>query len=64
VRPGPGSVENAVTLPVYAATNAALTMVTVQYARALPGILVNAADRLHRQRLQQPPRHAGRDRTH
>jgi NAD(P)-dependent dehydrogenase (short-subunit alcohol dehydrogenase family) len=40
----PGSVENAVTLPVYPATKAALTMLTVQYARALPGILVNAAD--------------------
>jgi NAD(P)-dependent dehydrogenase (short-subunit alcohol dehydrogenase family) len=33
----PGSVENAVTLPVYPATKAALTMLTVQYARALPG---------------------------
>ncbi|HKQ00246.1 MAG TPA: SDR family NAD(P)-dependent oxidoreductase [Actinomycetes bacterium] len=40
----PGAVENAVTLPVYPATKAALTMLTVQYARALPGILVNAAD--------------------
>ena len=40
----PGSVENAVTLPVYPATKAALTMLTVQYARALPDILVNAAD--------------------
>jgi NAD(P)-dependent dehydrogenase (short-subunit alcohol dehydrogenase family) len=40
----PGSVENAVTLPVYPATKAALTMLTVQYARALDGILVNAAD--------------------
>jgi len=40
----PGTVENAVTLPVYPATKAALTMLTVQYARALPGILVNAAD--------------------
>jgi len=33
-----------VTLPVYPATKAALTMLTVQYARALDGILVNAAD--------------------
>jgi NAD(P)-dependent dehydrogenase (short-subunit alcohol dehydrogenase family) len=41
---GPGTVENAVTLPVYPATKAALTMLTVQYARALDGILVNAAD--------------------
>jgi NAD(P)-dependent dehydrogenase (short-subunit alcohol dehydrogenase family) len=40
----PGTAENAVTLPVYPATKAALTMLTVQYARALPGILVNAAD--------------------
>jgi NAD(P)-dependent dehydrogenase (short-subunit alcohol dehydrogenase family) len=40
----PGSVENAVTIPVYPATKAALTMLTVQYARALDGILVNAAD--------------------
>lgn len=40
----PGRVENAVTLPVFPATKAALTMLTVQYARALDGILVNAAD--------------------
>lgn len=40
----PGSAENVVTLPVYPATKAALTMLTVQYARALDGILVNAAD--------------------
>ena len=40
----PGTVQSAVTLPVYPATKAALTMLTVQYARALPGILVNAAD--------------------
>jgi NAD(P)-dependent dehydrogenase (short-subunit alcohol dehydrogenase family) len=40
----PGAVENAVTVPVYPATKAALTMLTVQYARALDGILVNAAD--------------------
>jgi NAD(P)-dependent dehydrogenase (short-subunit alcohol dehydrogenase family) len=40
----PGTVENAVTLPVYPATKAALTMLTVQYARALDGILINAAD--------------------
>ena len=32
------------TLPVYPATKAALTMLTVQYARSLDGILVNAAD--------------------
>jgi NAD(P)-dependent dehydrogenase (short-subunit alcohol dehydrogenase family) len=40
----PGAAENAVTLPVYPATKAALTMLTLQYARALNGILVNAAD--------------------
>jgi NAD(P)-dependent dehydrogenase (short-subunit alcohol dehydrogenase family) len=40
----PGTAENAVTLPVYPASKAALTMLTVQYARALDGILVNAAD--------------------
>jgi NAD(P)-dependent dehydrogenase (short-subunit alcohol dehydrogenase family) len=40
----PNSVENAVTLPVYPATKAALTMLTVQYARSLNGILINAAD--------------------
>jgi NAD(P)-dependent dehydrogenase (short-subunit alcohol dehydrogenase family) len=40
----PGSVENAVTLPIYPATKAALTMLTVQYARSLNGILINAAD--------------------
>jgi NAD(P)-dependent dehydrogenase (short-subunit alcohol dehydrogenase family) len=40
----PGTAENAVRLPVYPATKAALTMLTVQYARALDGILVNAAD--------------------
>jgi NAD(P)-dependent dehydrogenase (short-subunit alcohol dehydrogenase family) len=39
-----GRVENAVTLPVYPASKAALTMLTVQYARALEGILVNATD--------------------
>jgi NAD(P)-dependent dehydrogenase (short-subunit alcohol dehydrogenase family) len=40
----PGSVESAVMLPVYPATKAALTMLTVQYARSLDGILINAAD--------------------
>jgi NAD(P)-dependent dehydrogenase (short-subunit alcohol dehydrogenase family) len=40
----PGSVENAVMLPVYPATKAALTMLTVQFARSLDGILINAAD--------------------
>ena len=36
--------KNAVTLAVHPATKAALTMLTVQYARALDGIQVNAAD--------------------
>jgi NAD(P)-dependent dehydrogenase (short-subunit alcohol dehydrogenase family) len=40
----PGSVESAVTLPVYPATKAALTMLTIQYARSLDGILVTVAD--------------------
>ena len=40
----PGSDEHAVMLPVYPATKAALTMLTIQYARSLDGILVNAAD--------------------
>jgi NAD(P)-dependent dehydrogenase (short-subunit alcohol dehydrogenase family) len=40
----PGSVENVVTLPVYPSSKAALTMLTVQYARSLDGILINAAD--------------------
>jgi NAD(P)-dependent dehydrogenase (short-subunit alcohol dehydrogenase family) len=40
----PGTVESMVTLPVYPATKAALTMLTVQYARVLDGILINAAD--------------------
>lgn len=49
----PGTVESAATLPVYPAAKAALTMLTAQYARAQPGILVNAADpRLDRPGLQ------------
>lgn len=36
------TVENAVTLPVYPAAKAALTMLTVQYARTLDGILTFA----------------------
>jgi NAD(P)-dependent dehydrogenase (short-subunit alcohol dehydrogenase family) len=42
--PAAGTAENAVILPVCPATKAALTMLAVQYARSLPGILVNAAD--------------------
>ena len=30
--------------PIYAISKTALTMLTVKYSRALPGILVNAAD--------------------
>ena len=39
----PGTAENPVRLPACPAAKAALTMLTVQYARALDGILVNAA---------------------
>jgi NAD(P)-dependent dehydrogenase (short-subunit alcohol dehydrogenase family) len=31
-------------VPAYAASKAALTMLTTQYARALPGIRINVAD--------------------
>jgi NAD(P)-dependent dehydrogenase (short-subunit alcohol dehydrogenase family) len=40
----PSRVESAVIVPIYAASKAALTMLTTQYARALPNIRVNAAD--------------------
>lgn len=40
----PSRVESAVIVPIYAASKAALTMLTTQYARALPDIRVNAAD--------------------
>jgi NAD(P)-dependent dehydrogenase (short-subunit alcohol dehydrogenase family) len=61
----PGTAENAVTLPVCPAAKAALTMLTVRYARALDGILVNAAGPgFCRNRLQQQPRHPDGDRGH
>jgi NAD(P)-dependent dehydrogenase (short-subunit alcohol dehydrogenase family) len=53
----PDSVENAVTLPVYPATNAARTMLTVRYARALDGILINAADPLAGRPDRAPTQH-------
>lgn len=37
-------VESKALAPLYAASKAAVTMLTTQYARALPGIRVNAAD--------------------
>lgn len=40
----PARVESKVVSPLYTASKAALTMLTTQYAKALPGIRVNAAD--------------------
>ncbi|MFJ6079962.1 SDR family NAD(P)-dependent oxidoreductase [Streptomyces sp. NPDC092369] len=40
----PARVESSVVAPLYTASKAALTMLTTQYAKALPGIRVNAAD--------------------
>ncbi|ACU74942.1 short-chain dehydrogenase/reductase SDR [Catenulispora acidiphila DSM 44928] len=40
----PERVESKVVAPLYSASKAALTMLTTQYAKALPGIRVNAAD--------------------
>ena len=40
----PDRVESTVIAPLYTAAKAAVTMLTTQYARALPGIRVNAAD--------------------
>ncbi|SDP01536.1 NAD(P)-dependent dehydrogenase, short-chain alcohol dehydrogenase family [Klenkia soli] len=37
-------VESTVVAPLYTASKSAVTMLTVQYAKALPGIRVNAAD--------------------
>ncbi len=37
-------VESSVIAPVYTSSKAALTMLTTQYAKALPGIRINAAD--------------------
>ena len=40
----PDRPESHVVAPVYTASKAALTMLTTQYAKALPGIRINAAD--------------------
>jgi NAD(P)-dependent dehydrogenase (short-subunit alcohol dehydrogenase family) len=40
----PERVESTVTSPLYTAAKAAVTMLTMQYAKALPGIRFNAAD--------------------
>lgn len=40
----PSRAESGVIAPVYTSSKAALTMLTTQYAKALPGIRINAAD--------------------
>jgi NAD(P)-dependent dehydrogenase (short-subunit alcohol dehydrogenase family) len=40
----PARVESTVVAPLYCASKSALTMLTTQYAKALPGIRVNAVD--------------------
>jgi NAD(P)-dependent dehydrogenase (short-subunit alcohol dehydrogenase family) len=40
----PARPESQVIAPVYTASKAALTMLTTQYAKALPGLRINAAD--------------------
>ncbi|HUN31051.1 MAG TPA: SDR family NAD(P)-dependent oxidoreductase [Trebonia sp.] len=40
----PGRVESAITAPLYTASKAAVTMLTTQYAKALPDVRFNAAD--------------------
>lgn len=40
----PARVESSVVVPIYTASKAAVTMLTTQYAKALPGIRINAAD--------------------
>ncbi len=40
----PARPESQVVAPIYTASKAALTMLTTQYAKALPGIRINAAD--------------------
>ncbi|KIF67363.1 short-chain dehydrogenase, partial [Streptomyces sp. AcH 505] len=40
----PERVESSVVAPLYTASKAALTMLTTQYAKALPDIRINAAD--------------------
>jgi NAD(P)-dependent dehydrogenase (short-subunit alcohol dehydrogenase family) len=39
-----GRVESTVVLPIYTSSKAAVTMLTTQYAKALPDVKVNAAD--------------------
>ena len=43
----PSRIESTAVIPVYAASKAALTMITTQYAKALPGVRVNAVDPGH-----------------
>jgi NAD(P)-dependent dehydrogenase (short-subunit alcohol dehydrogenase family) len=40
----PDRVESSIAAPLYTASKAAVTMLTTQYAKALPGIRINAAD--------------------
>lgn len=40
----PGRVESTIASPLYTASKAAVTMLTTQYAKALPGLRYNAAD--------------------
>ncbi|MCK9877159.1 SDR family NAD(P)-dependent oxidoreductase [Frankia sp. Ag45/Mut15] len=40
----PSRVESTVNAPLYCASKAALTMLTTQYAKALPGVRINAVD--------------------
>jgi NAD(P)-dependent dehydrogenase (short-subunit alcohol dehydrogenase family) len=40
----PARVESKITSPLYAASKAAVTMMTTQYAKAIPGVRFNAAD--------------------
>jgi NAD(P)-dependent dehydrogenase (short-subunit alcohol dehydrogenase family) len=40
----PARVESTITAPLYTASKAAVTMLTTQYAKGLPGLRVNAAD--------------------
>ncbi|MGD0698473.1 MAG: SDR family NAD(P)-dependent oxidoreductase [Trebonia sp.] len=40
----PARVESKITAPLYTASKAAVTMLTTQYAKAIPGVRFNAAD--------------------
>ena len=40
----PHRVESTVVAPLYTASKAAVTMLTIQYAKALPGVRFNAVD--------------------